>query len=140
VRSRDINYNGAVMAFVAHDASTAVENIKSLMTVLKEEGIEALGVDCRPLDWDEAVYVNSRVMNLQENSKHGLGAKIGLTTIRADAGEGTAGIDNHGKRDTIMTQKNMHTREAMREADEIREKRAKAEIERQRTIAYYGGT
>lgn len=63
VRARDINFNCVLMAFVALDKHSAVENIRQLMKVLKDEGIETLGVDCRSLDIDEAVFVRSKILN-----------------------------------------------------------------------------
>lgn len=62
------------MAFVAYDAISAVDNIKQLMTILREEGIETLGIDCRQLDVDEAVYMRSKIANLQDNLNSRIGA------------------------------------------------------------------
>lgn len=67
IQSKDINFNCVVVAFQIRSTDNYIQNMKELMTIIKEEGLEILQMNKRELDIEEAIYFKSRMIGQTEN-------------------------------------------------------------------------
>jgi hypothetical protein len=62
ISEKDLNFNSVLVAFQVRNADKETSNMNELMTILKEEGLEILSYDKRLLEFEEAIYLKSRMI------------------------------------------------------------------------------
>lgn len=66
IRQQDINFNATLAIFEIREEATASKNIAALTTLLRSEGLEVLSLENRALDAEEALFLRSRQLAVQE--------------------------------------------------------------------------
>jgi len=67
IRQQDINFNATLAIFEIREEATAAKNIAALTTLLRSEGLEVLSLETRALDAEEALFLRSRQLAVQEH-------------------------------------------------------------------------
>lgn len=67
IAAKDLNFNCVMLAFQVRDQHTKGQNVRELLTILKEEGMEIVQIENRYLEIEEAIYLKSRMMSQTEN-------------------------------------------------------------------------
>lgn len=66
IRQADLNFNGAMVALEILNDKKGNVNIATFVNLLKNEGIEILSMETRPLDIQEAMYLSIRQLQAKE--------------------------------------------------------------------------
>ena len=92
IQSKDVNFNSVVAIFQVRDTEHEPANVKELLAILKEEGLEVLQLERRPLEVEEAIYIKNRLIGQSETyiQRDTSTGKMNQTTIRQDANHGSA--------------------------------------------------